>query len=523
MNRTNKISTTHTSPPRVISGREAPSVDIEDIGTTPDSPRVDADFAVTTVHLQELEAKMELETYKRSLSYLLHDVRNFIAVVIGGLLPAKDSVELTEFHDLIRTFVLDSGTKETPTLITWINEASSLGSAEEVLSHSRALGKEVESTCSLIVDTARKIEEQSTSPAKETVSMAIGCLDRALKLIQRFNETGGDANNLGVIEKVELAKQVRYFLDIIENDSVIRDTLNLSLRTSGNPTVEIDPTKFDSCMMNLVNNAAKAARKFNPHGKTDLSINIKEKDESIIVSFSDNGPGIPEEIIEKIFDRSFSTSSGEIKVNGGGENKGFGLSNVKDIVEAAGGNITVESAHHEQHPESFTTFTITLPKAEPDALVEAVTGEIRPLNSGPFRILVVDDNTESNEILLMFLKMAFTTNNTAQGCNSTAISTFGEAEKLLKESTPDQLPHLMILDFKLPGGNGTDLVRLLESRGVKGVKSVLMTGYSREDISHLVPHGVDILTKPISLSSTLIPIISAHMTSIPEYRLPDKK
>ncbi|GEM_PF-4866371 len=524
MNRTNPISTAHTSPPRIISGSQALPVEIEDFGATADSPPTTNTDAVTAVHLQELEARMKLETYKRSLSYLLHDVRNFIVVAIGGLLPAGNSDELSQFHGLIRTFALGSGTKETPTLITWINEACAVGNTKEVLSYSRVLGGQVESTCSLMVDTARKIEQQSISPVKETVSVAIGCLERVLKLIQRFNQTDGDADNLGVIEKVELAKLVRHFLDIIENDSVIRDTLNLSLTISGNLAVEIDPTKFDSCMMNLINNAAKAARKFKPDGKTDLNINIEEREGNIVISFSDNGPGIPEDIIGKIFERGFSTTSGETKAIGGGENKGFGLPNVKDIVEAAGGSITVESSHRTQCAESFTTFTITLPKAEPGAPLVAVTGEIRPLNNGPFRILVVDDDADSNQLLLMVLKMSFTANNTPQGCNSTAAITFDEAEGLLKESTPDKLPHLMILDFKLPGGrNGTELVRLLEGRGVKGVKSILMTGFNREHIEGSVPHGVDVLTKPISYISTLVPIISAHMNSIPEYRLPDKK
>ena len=70
----------------------------------------------------------------------------------------------------------------------------------------------------------------------------------------------------------------------------------------------------------------------------------------MVISISDNGPGIPEAIQEKIFQPFFSTKE---------EGTGLGLSIASRIVEKHGGTLTLKSEEGEG-----TTFTITLPYTE---------------------------------------------------------------------------------------------------------------------------------------------------------------
>ena len=83
-------------------------------------------------------------------------------------------------------------------------------------------------------------------------------------------------------------------------------------------------------------------------GKGKIEIHLYQKDESIIFTITDNGPGIPLEIQEKIFLPFFSTKVG-------GEGSGMGLYITKQIVERHKGTIKLKS-----EPGS-TTFIISLP------------------------------------------------------------------------------------------------------------------------------------------------------------------
>ena len=64
----------------------------------------------------------------------------------------------------------------------------------------------------------------------------------------------------------------------------------------------------------------------------------------------DNGPGIAEEIQEKVFEKGFSTK---------GTGRGTGLFEVKKLTESLGGKILLES-----HPGEGTAFTVTFRRAE---------------------------------------------------------------------------------------------------------------------------------------------------------------
>lgn len=109
-----------------------------------------------------------------------------------------------------------------------------------------------------------------------------------------------------------------------------------------------DLDKIERVMLNLLSNAIKFTGE-----NGNIYVNIYDKDDKIIILVRDTGIGIPENMIDKIFDR-FRQVESSLTLNQ--EGSGIGLSLVKSIVEAHGGTITAKSKYG-----VGSEFTIELP------------------------------------------------------------------------------------------------------------------------------------------------------------------
>ncbi|NCO39652.1 MAG: hypothetical protein AUJ96_29455 [Armatimonadetes bacterium CG2_30_66_41] len=122
--------------------------------------------------------------------------------------------------------------------------------------------------------------------------------------------------------------------------------INLALEILGNPTVSLDHRKMERVVLNLTGNARDAMK-----GSGKLAIEADLADGRAVLRVRDTGPGLPEEIRDRLFE-PFATHGKE-------HGTGLGLAICKQFVEAHGGEIEVES-----QPGEGTTFTIWLPVAE---------------------------------------------------------------------------------------------------------------------------------------------------------------
>ncbi|MGE3544825.1 MAG: ATP-binding protein [Kofleriaceae bacterium] len=111
--------------------------------------------------------------------------------------------------------------------------------------------------------------------------------------------------------------------------------------------------QINQVFMNLLTNAAQALT-----GRDNATIEIETTGtaEQVVVKITDNGPGIPGEVLPRIWDPFFTTKDV-------GEGTGLGLSIVHELVERHGGTIEVTTKLGEG-----TTFTVTLPRQVPAAL-----------------------------------------------------------------------------------------------------------------------------------------------------------
>src|SRR5579871_1233902 len=118
-------------------------------------------------------------------------------------------------------------------------------------------------------------------------------------------------------------------------------------------TINIIPQDIGRVLLNLYTNAfyaiSEKKKQIGVSYEPTISVSTKKSDKQVFISISDNGNGIPQKIVDKIFQPFFTT-----KPTGSGT--GLGLSLSYDIIKAHGGEIKVETNENEG-----TTFTIQLP------------------------------------------------------------------------------------------------------------------------------------------------------------------
>ncbi len=128
------------------------------------------------------------------------------------------------------------------------------------------------------------------------------------------------------------------------------------VQTGGPAPAAIPPDALKQVLLNLIQNAKEAV----PHGLR-LEIDVRRTAGGVIVTVSDNGPGIPEPLRERIFDPFFTT-----RASSGG--MGLGLSVVEATVQSHGGAVTAGTA-----PGGGACFFIVLPAAPSDAAADGPT------------------------------------------------------------------------------------------------------------------------------------------------------
>lgn len=125
--------------------------------------------------------------------------------------------------------------------------------------------------------------------------------------------------------------------------------IEILLEVKGNPVIKGNQDRFSQMMMNLIENAVK----YSKEGKS-ISVSAEENQENIVVSVKDEGIGIEEKEIPRLFERFYRVDKSRSKDMGG---TGLGLSIVKHIASLFDAQIKVTS-----EPGRGTTFTVAFPK-----------------------------------------------------------------------------------------------------------------------------------------------------------------
>lgn len=151
------------------------------------------------------------------------------------------------------------------------------------------------------------------------------------------------------VDLVELVKEVFEFLEEQAESKHIR--LKLYTNYDKPIRVEADRSKIEQVLVNLISNAIKYGRK-----KGTVEVRFFDMPNQILTEVSDDGIGIPEEDMARIFERFYRVDKSRSREAGG---TGLGLSIVKHIMEAHKGTIQVQSSE-----DSGSTFSFTLKKVK---------------------------------------------------------------------------------------------------------------------------------------------------------------
>ena len=233
--------------------------------------------------------------------------------------------------------------------------------------------------------------------------------------------------------------------------------------------VEVDPTRMDQVVTNLVGNALK----YTPPGSR-ISVTLRSEANQALLQVADNGEGIPAELLPRVFDL-FVQGERSIDRRGGG--LGIGLTLVKRLVDLHGGTVVATSG------ASGSRFDVRLPLVEAVPLAPA---RGRAAGGAGLRVLVIEDNADALRSMSDML--------TLDG-HEVLGETNGRAglDRLVKE-----WPDVAIVDIGLPELDGFQVALLARSRGYSG-RMIAVSGYGqKQDTRRALKAGFDAhIVKPI--------------------------
>ena len=336
------------------------------------------------------------------------------------------------------------------------------------------LGHELRNPLDVIASAATVLDEISSKdlPAVRTRAVIHRQVRQLARLVDDLLDVGRVSTGKIILERapVEIADAVRRCVDTLAGaGQTDRHQLEVSAEAAW---VEGDQSRIEQIVMNLLWNAIK----YTPDGGS-ISIAVDGDGRTARVVVTDTGMGIPSHLLERIFELFVQGERTLDRAEGG---LGIGLTLVRRLVELHGGRIAATSPGAGQG----STFVVELPQI-PAPMPSGTAVEAGRV-SGTRRILIVEDNPDSREMLRFLLELAGHEVHEARDGP-------GGLEALSRLR-----PDVALVDVGLPGFDGYELARRAREAG-HTARLVALTGYGLpEDHRRSREAGFDAhLVKPV--------------------------
>lgn len=321
----------------------------------------------------------------------------------------------------------------------------------------------------------------------------------ALPRIERANRTIGEL--VGRLQRVarqahpeENGSETACVHQIIEDivamiSPVLRErSIEVELDLQPAPAARAEPSFVHQLLLNLILNARDALDEVRDRPRK-LRIALRGERNMVHLEVADNGPGIAEEVLPRLFEPFYTTKRGA--------HAGLGLAAAAGSLKHSGGRITGRN-----QPTGGAIFEVELEAGEPSIRPTAPPALPQPVaKSRRGSILAVDDDED-----ILFVVRAYLH---SLGYEVRTTTDADEALRIVPSSAID----LVLCDVGMPKHNGLDLCQVLRESGYRG-KIVLMTGWDtqRVNIDRRVQHCDVVLKKPF-LGSELIQLIDSMLLS----------
>jgi signal transduction histidine kinase/CheY-like chemotaxis protein len=271
------------------------------------------------------------------------------------------------------------------------------------------------------------------------------------------------------VETVAVASVVEAAL---ESARPAADAKELAITTSLDSEAHIlgDAGRVQQVVWNLLSNAVK----FTPKGGA-VAVSVARVEGAVEVVVADSGQGIAPEFIPYVFEPFRQAEGSSSRKHGG---LGLGLAIVKHLVELHGGTLEV----HSEGQGRGATFKVSLPLTSPrtDAGISGIATRPSPSDEATLerqpelvglRLLVVDDEEDTRELLRAILERAGVTVETAASADEAVIA----YERLR--------PDILLTDIAMPDEDGYALLRRIRALpdDVGRAPAVALTAYARTE------------------------------------------
>lgn len=260
-------------------------------------------------------------------------------------------------------------------------------------------------------------------------------------------------------------------------------SLNVSVESSGQDVLRGDPTRLRQVILNLVGNA----QKFTESGGVTISVSQNESysgDITLRIEVIDTGIGIAPEEQNRLFQAFVQAEANTTRKFGG---TGLGLAICKQLVEAMGGVIWVDSELGKGSAFIFTLPTSVGDASEADRLQAEQSGEVVAL--APMRVLVAEDNPTTQMLVKTMLERdghkVVTADNGALAVEAAASGDFD----------------IVLMDMQMPVMDGPDATRQIRAmkEPISGCPVIALTADAiRSHRQTYLDAGANVIvTKPI--------------------------
>ncbi|MBX5461666.1 MAG: PAS domain S-box protein [Steroidobacteraceae bacterium] len=342
------------------------------------------------------------------------------------------------------------------------------------------LSHELRNPLAPIRQAARILKSERAGP--DDVKRARDIIDRQARHMSRLLDDLLDISRItrGNLElrkeTVNLATALDEALEIVRPLIEARGhTVNVDMLPQALP-VDADPVRLAQILANLLTNAAK----YTQDGGT-IVIHVRAEGSQVVVRVIDNGVGISEDALPRIFEM-FSQGRTERQYAEGG--LGIGLALVRGLVTLHGGTVEARSAGRGLGSE----FIVRLPLAEHVSNLAPSPAQLQPQRTLPRQILIADDNRDAADSLRILLE--------SDGHHVHAVyngqAALAAAEKLR--------PDIALLDIGMPELTGHEVAQRIRSHPWgANITLVALTGWGQtHDKQRSATAGFDHhVTKPM--------------------------